>query len=621
MKKITNLIYYKSIALIFVASLFIKCFYFQFITHISERPIRSELNFKMLIGTLGILIVIAALITLTSIKTRRWLFLGIDILVSFLLIADILYYRYYTTVITIPVLFQMKLIGAVGQSITSLAAIRDLILFIDIPVILAICIWATFVDRKSQPRNITFRRRLAFCSVALLIGIIMQIYPVQANESFNINNNAAIRKWGILFFHFNDTKTFVLDSIGKSILSSNDRKKIIDFYAEKQKEKAALPKNLNGIAKGKNLLVVQVEAFQQFAIGRSINGKEITPNMNKLTKDWMYFDSIYQQVAGGNTSDAEFMTNTSMYPTQEGSVYFRYPTNTYDSLGNQLKSKGYNTYVSHAYIRSYWNRDTIYNFLGFDKYFSYYDYKIDEFVGWGGYALSDTTFFRQTLKKIDTKKPFYSFMITLSGHHPFTYFNDKKNYDAGEYQGTIFGSYLKSLNYSDQSLGFLIDQLKTSGLLDNTLVVIYGDHSGLPENQSTEFKKYLAMSGNSAEWLSYHKIPLFIHYPGMEKGSEFHVTGGQMDIYPTIANLMDLNPQYTMGKDLINSKTGYARLRSGNIATDDYIFVSDTGKCYTKDDFKPIVPSDLKQILDKLEKEQEINQLVLKKDALMKIGK
>ena len=166
---------------------------------------------------------------------------------------------------------------------------------------------------------------------------------------------------------------------------------------------------------------MQLEAIQQFVIGTKFNGKEITPNLNKFINDSAYFENFYYQIGAGNTSDAEFLANTSLYPLNEGAVYFRFPANTYESTANLLKKQGYATYAAHANNPSFWNRMEMYKALGFDKFINSKSLVLDEFLGWG---LSDMSFLKQSLNKIDVSRPFYGFFITLSSHYPFNYFED-----------------------------------------------------------------------------------------------------------------------------------------------------------------------------------------------------
>ncbi|WDU84411.1 LTA synthase family protein [Caloramator sp. Dgby_cultured_2] len=143
-------------------------------------------------------------------------------------------------------------------------------------------------------------------------------------------------------------------------------------------------------------MVVQLEAFQGFVLERKINGQELTPNLNKLAKDSLVFENYYYQTAWGGTSDAEFLSNVSLLPARDGSVYYQYAGNKYDALPKELKGIGYFTAVMHANRPGFWNRTNMYRALGFDKYESEKDFNIDEIQGMG---LSDKSFLNRQLKK------------------------------------------------------------------------------------------------------------------------------------------------------------------------------------------------------------------------------
>ena len=131
----------------------------------------------------------------------------------------------------------------------------------------------------------------------------------------------------------------------------------------------------------------------------------------------------------------------------------------------------------------------MYKALGFDKFIDGDYYTMDEFVGWEGNALSDLSLFRQSFGKIYTSNPFYSFFNTLYSHHHFTYF-EYYDFDVGDLQGTLLGNFIKAINYEDKCLGEFIDNLKERGLYDNSLLVMYGDHSGIPKHMADELMDF-----------------------------------------------------------------------------------------------------------------------------------
>ncbi len=176
-------------------------------------------------------------------------------------------------------------------------------------------------------------------------------------------------------------------------------------------------------------------------------------------------------------------------------MYYRYPENTYPSLAKLVKSNGCNSYVSHAYSSVFWNRRQMYENLMFDEFIDSSCYEMDDLLGWDGTALSDLSFFKQSFDKINTKDPFYNFLITLTTHYPFDTFRDYKfendSFDVGEYKGEFIGDYIKAAHYADMTLGIFIEELKSRGLYDNSVIAIYDDHFAVPINKKNDLLEYL----------------------------------------------------------------------------------------------------------------------------------
>lgn len=256
----------------------------------------------------------------------------------------------------------------------------------------------------------------------------------------------------------------------------------------------------------------------------------------------------------------------------------------------------------------------MYKALGFDKFIDGDYYIMDEFAGWEGNALSDSSFFRQSFDKIDTTNPFYSFFVTLSSHHPFTYFEDY-DFDVGDMQGTLLGNFIKAINYEDKCLGEFIDDLKARGLYDNSLLVIYGDHSGVPKHMSGELMDFLGLEYSEIEWIKLQKVPCIMHYPGLKNGEKLSITGGDIDLLPTIANLMDLDVSYVLGKDLLNSNKGYVVLRNGNVITDSYVYLNEFGNIYGIKDEKLLKRKDYEKELKAILEELNVSDLIIEKNA------
>ncbi len=601
----------------FILSLMLKCVYFQFATKINSiNPFFSQENILMFFSVLFTLLILISSILLIFNKNRLTALFVLNISLSVLIMSDTNFFRYYYSLLTIPVIFQadIKLLNSVDQSIMSLFKIKDLIYLFDLPFVF---IWFKNLKRKGIEKINFSLRAISFILIFIISFIgFFAVYKETKINTLVYNGNYIARKFGVLYSHFDNAKIYISENLSSD---KNPTQKDVNYVKKyfSKKNEATSSRKFKGIAKGKNLIVVQAEALQGFMVGTKISGEEITPNLNSLIKESLYFNNLYYQVASGNTSDAEFVFNTSLFPASEGAAYIRYPQNTYYSLAKMLKGQGYKTYALHAFTAQFWNREEMYKSLGFDKFINSNYYEMDDFAGWESNALSDMSFFRQSFDKIDTSAPFYSFFVTLSSHHPFEYFEDYE-FNVGELQGTLLGNFIKAINYEDKCLGEFINQLKKRGLFDNSLLVIYGDHSGIPKFEADQLMDFLGIDFSEAEWIKLQKVPCIMHYPGLKNGEVMNITAGDIDLLPTIANLMDFEAPYALGNDLLNSEYGYVILRNGSVITDNYIFLNELCEIYDSKSGKTLNIKNYEKELKTILKKLYISDMIIEKDIFSK---
>lgn len=578
---------------------------------------RSIVNIALLASVAGAVMLLVYWTNLIPGKVRLPLLYIIDCGVTFIIIADMLFYRYFSDVLSMPVISQASAVTSVKSSVLSLVHVYDLIFILDLVII------PFLVFNGHKPgRNVKagYVKRVAASIFALAIGFGLCSYGVsnllktQPNifKSF-YDRVYIVQNIGLLGFHSIDAFKFVKSKDKEALPVSEDgRKELKEFFRLKKADQPSNPK-LFGTGKGKNLIVVQVEALQEFVINRSINGQEITPNLNKLIKNSIYFDNYYTQTAGGGTSDAELLSNVSMFPAKEGSAYIRYSGNDYYSMARRLKEEGYKTAAMHAYKAGFWNRSVMYRTLGFDEFISRNNYVQDEISGMG---LTDKSFLRQSLEYMEKyKEPYYTLLITLTSHYPFD--NDKKyfsSFDVGKYEDTFFGNYLETIHYADEALGEFITELEEKGLMDRSVLAIYGDHFAIPKDKKEHLADFLGLENmGDYDWMKQQKVPLIIHLPGEELTGTKHITGGGMDFMPTILNIMgvDSSTMPMLGRDLINSSEGMAVLRHGYFITDKHI-------CLTADGVAFDAENGNSYPVEKLEKEKEIaEKLLIYSDMIM----
>ncbi|WP_105616848.1 LTA synthase family protein [Vallitalea okinawensis] len=601
----------------FITAIMCKIFYYQFGSGLNEFPLTTMLNFKMLLASLGIVLGIFGFTLFIFVKQSRFSLFIINLLLSLVILADVLYFRYYTTPINMALLYQVGYVGDVSSSIQSLFRMRDIVLLIDLPIYFVF----RYIYKKLKFRDREYRHKIKIRWGVSILAIIMSIpmFHYSYNNSsimhYQWDRNYAARDLGILYYHYYDMQQFTKEEIAKRQPLTEEEINLVEGYFNEKWANDTV-NAYYGVAEGKNLVIIQMEALQTFLYENTIEGQEITPFLNDLIEESFYFPNIYYQVGGGNTSDSEFMANVSLYPASSGAVYFRFPQNKYYSFPNALKDRGYNTYSLHAYKPSFWNRSAVYPNLGLDTFINYNDFTIDKKVGW---ALGDESFFKQGLELMNTEDPFYGFFVTLSSHHPYDAFYGY-DFNVGKYEDTQVGNYIKSANYVDKSIEAFFQDMKAKGLYENTIFAIYGDHAGIFEDQADDLTDFLDIPYNEYEWQKIQKIPLIIHVPGADVNGRIETVGGQVDTMPTIANLMGIDMPYTIGKDLMNTEIedGYAVLRYSSVMTDQFMYLSSTGEVYDMETGELLDKALYEDEIKKYQQDLIISDIILEKDYFNK---
>lgn len=338
-----------------------------------------------------------------------------------------------------------------------------------------------------------------------------------------------------------------------TIINKNDNI-LITSWINSNKEN--LPDNeYKGCSKNKNLIFLQIESLENFIIGQTAEGKEITPFLNSLCKKSLYFNNIYEQNNGGHSIDCDFLVNTSILPVGDDVAAIAYGENIYNnSLPRILSSEGYTTITSRPEKPGDFNWMELHkNCFGVDHVYSINDYEDDEDVGYG---LSDKSSLTQFAKRISSlDKPFFAQTCTLTSHGPFNIDEKYRELNLPQnIENNYLGGYFESLHYTDKQIQLFFELLKQENLLDNSIIVIYGDHTGV--------HKYYNDSINSIDfdgnwWKDFdHKIPLIIYSSDMQP-KIIENAGGQVDILPTVCYLLGIDDNKykntSMGRVLVNT--------------------------------------------------------------------
>lgn len=498
-------------------------------------------------------------------KDRRhyWALLGINFLISLLLVTDLMYFRGFGNFLNPFLLSQSSNLENLFSSIISMLRPIDFLFVIDL-----LFLWVIGL----RLRNLYARAERSFLLYFLLLAVsISGIYYQHVQLDLKGNGdtmlfrvawapNQTLTNLSPLGYHLYDLYNYYEDTKPYTF-TAQESEELKTWFQKKQEN---LPPNqYAGVFSGENVLVIQVESLENSVINQKVNGQEITPNLNKLLNNSLYFSNYYEQVYNGNSSDADLMTNTSVYPARKGATFFRFPQNTYNSLPKLLQVQGYSTQAIHADKGALWNWLPALQSIGFQKTTDASYFNQDEQIGLG---VSDGSYLKQVIPLItEAKQPFYTFMVTLSSHSPFDL--EKKfqtlNLEDG-FNKTKLGGYFQSIHYTDEQLGIFLNTLEEKGILENTTVVIYGDHTGVHKYYDDEVQ---AMSNPENWWLDNSKrIPLIVYHKGLT-GQEIKTTGGQIDLLPTIAYLMGIpEEKYShtaFGRNLLNTQKDFAVLANG----------------------------------------------------------
>lgn len=595
-------------------------FLFKMILYLNFTQIEFN-RIPIFLITSTITIIIFSLINLTKSKNKDKYKMMFYSIISLIMFIDVIYYSQFAALPSVVMLSQTKQLAAVTDSIKHLLQLKNLLLILDIPVLIFILRYIKKTNIKTDILNISKIQKLFINLGVLIITIVYinltgQSQSVLAQELYSFHTLDIIQS---LRTSSEKDQSFLLTQ--EDILDLENRTKLKDG-------------KLTGIGKDKNLIVIQIESLQNFVINLEYNNQIVTPNLNKLIGDssTVYYDKYYQLIGRGNTSDTEFVTHNSVYPSMEEPSYVQYEKNSFYGLPWLLRDNGYTAWAMHGYEKEFWNREKAYKNQGFERFISEEDYKFNETIGFG---LRDEDFFEQSieyLKELDKvdDNPFYAFLITLTSHAPYKMEEKYQHLDLKEEdEGTLIGDYLQSIHYTDKHLGEFIENLKKEGLYDNSVLAMYGDHFAIANTREEIKDMMIRFLDEEYDFNTMMNIPLIITVPGEEIKETNSKVGSPLDFYPTMMNIMgyENTKGLIFGRDL-NNFQGYnftaqqTYMLKGSFIDDDTIFVMSRDGTYGNSratNIKTRENIDVEKFRDQYEKAiSEINksEFILKNNLL-----
>ena len=580
----TNILFLSYTLSSLVISSLLRCLTMGFVSDF--RPILFDLIVILIVGSFGYLF--------KPTKQYKY-FLTVSIIFTLICVINSIYYMFYTNYVTVSLIGTMSMFGKVSDSVTTRLSLEYFVYLIA-PISLI------FVNKYLVKKNYYYkvgkdeRGKLMFkrtCLSAIVLCILVSLTMTKSDGSKLVklwNRDAVVKRFGIYTYTVSDLVVSIVPTVSPMFGYDESTNTFLEFYSKGRKYDT---NKYTNVFEDMNVIFIHMESIQNFLIDLKVNGVEITPNINKLSKEGMYFSKFYPQISMGTSSDSEFTLSTGLLPNSLGTVFVNYYNRKYETMENAFKEKGYYTFAMHANDGEYWNRKNMYNTLGYQDFFdsAYYniptDKKSEDFVGLG---LSDRSFFEQIipiLKNINESHDKYmGKIITLSNHSPFDDVTKYGNIDLGYLNDTEMGNYLKSAHYADKCLGYFFDMIKKNGLDKDTVFILYGDHEAklgkknfnllynynevTDDYKSVDDPTYVNLDNYQYDMLK--NTPLIILSSDGIISSEVKDVIGMWDVYPTVSNMFNLSYRYPLGNDIFSNNSKIVVFPNGDIITNKVFY-------------------------------------------------
>ena len=582
--------------------------------------VKNALYLKPLFMDLAITCIVASFSFLfKKEKYRRKYLNGFSIFTAVICIIHSMYYSYYDSFASISLLATSTFVVDVGDAVVDQVIRFQDFIYLWQPIFMFYVSYHLkkrgYFEKLSE-KKVRLERKFSLLNLLITGFVIFGITscfmtPTEWSRFGKMwNRESVASSFGIFTYQINDVVQSLEPKINNLFGHDKALRTVRNYYADNERVNSS--NEYTDVFKGKNVIVIHAESLQTIALNRKFEGKEVTPFLNKMIKEGLYFNNFYSEVGVGTSSDAEFTFSTSLMPSNSGTVFVNYFDREYNTIQKMFKNKGYYTFSMHANTGDFWNRATMHENMGYDKFYSKSSFEIDETIGLG---LSDKSFFRQVVPKIKDiiekgDKPFYGTLITLTNHTPWgdlelldefpttwTVEIDGESVTRDYINGTTLGDYFRSVHYADQSLEQLINDLDSNGILDDTVIVIYGDHDAriskkyynilynydpyadtLREEGDEGYVDY-----NDYEYQLDKNVPFIIWTKDKKYIKEVSEPAGMIDALPTLANMFGLdNNKYQLGHDLFSLDEGKNTVvfTDGSYLTEKIYYDGQSGEIY-----------------------------------------
>ena len=480
-------------------------------------------------------------------KFRMPLLMVLGLGYIFLLVANELTFHFFTTVITSKSFAGAHQLGDVTGSVFASLSGGHFFRVGFFLVVFSICSWVCFQLPKREKKHraydlFLFSLLLIFCLYSFSAVQRAQTLkgPEKNQKTFLIPGfKSSQADFAITFGFANLLVDDLYDRWAKqpSEALTSEETHFVGGVLEERYTKNKIQSPFWGLASGRNVFFISLESFQSFLVNLELEGNEIIPNFNNYLRESVYFEYIFDNITLGGSSDAEFMLMTGLLSDSVSLSIFEHPGRLdLLYLPETLKHSGYHCYSFHGNFGDFYNRASNHPTFGFDRSFFLPDFRREVFQ----MGVKDSVFFEDAVNHLKAlQQPFFSYLISISSHHPFRSPPETADLETGFESGSELCSYFQAVHYTDRAFGDFMENLKEAELFENSVFFIFGDHAApISEESRTEFEtKHGVHPGKPWQM----RVPLLILLPGVElpSTSEYEFTfGGLQDFFPTVLHLL-----------------------------------------------------------------------------------
>ena len=389
----------------------------------------------------------------------------------------------------------------------------------------------------------------------------------------------------------------------------NTIKEMHEYFSTQE---ASKKNKYTGMFKDKNLIVLVGESFSSLAIR-----EDLTPNLYKLYKEGFQFDNFYTPIFPVSTADGEYITDTSLIPKEGVWSFLRVAGNYMPySYANVFEKQGYSSNAYHNHTATYYERDKYIETMGYNSYLAV-GTGLEDRMDTSNWPNSDYEMVKTTVDDYINNEKFMAYYMTVSGHMNYTKLGNAMVYKNWEqvkdlpYSNKAKG-YLAANIELDKAVGELLSRLEQAGKLEDTVIVISGDHYpyGLTLDEINELSTF-----ERDDKFEKFRMPFLIWSGSMKGPIKVEKIGSSLDVLPTVLNLFgeEFDSRLLMGRDILSDSDPIVIFSDRSFITDKGRYNSLTEQ-FTPNEGVTIEEGYVDKINTRIYKKYQMSRLILEND-------